>query len=299
MSSRSRSQSSSSFINNNLGVTEAANCVSSDYLELAGGGGGGTMRRSHYSSHTLTKAGNSGPYRQKVLTNGSFLNLKESQAGNISASSPAPVTASGSDDGGSNSSRPTTSTEDDRSETASSGDSHQQQQQQPRVASVVNLKRSNTLLYQQQTPLQPAAETSVVLPPPETFGDNGHGGAYPIDTSTARAIIDTYSGNLFSRSTNYFSFRGDKNSHYLESASCEADSLEVQPATNNFMNSEVRPEPYGMEDTGLPIPHHHHQNHHHHNVSSPSAVKYNTLQGQPRLHTSHSMSKKTRTESVV
>ena len=32
--------------------------------------------------------------------------------------------------------------------------------------------------------------------------------AYPIDTNTAKAIIDTYSGHLFSRSTNYHSFRG-------------------------------------------------------------------------------------------
>lgn len=67
---RSRSQSSSSFINNNLGVTEGVH-NSSEFLET------GTMRRGHgYSSHTLTKTN---PYRHKVLTNGSFLNLKESQ----------------------------------------------------------------------------------------------------------------------------------------------------------------------------------------------------------------------------
>ena len=79
---------------------------------------------------------------------------------------------------------------------------------------------------------------------------------------------------------------------YLDAASCEADSLKVQPATNHFLNCEQRPEPYGMEDTGLPLPHHHHHPH------SPP-VKYHTLQSPARLQSSHSMSKKTRTESVV
>ena len=101
------------------------------------------------------------------------------------------------------------------------------------------------------------------------------------------------------------SFREKQQQYLADQASCEADSLEVQPATSNFMSSEIRPEPYGMEDTGLPILHHHHpQTHHHHYVNTPvSPVKYATLQpsnqSATRLHSSHSMSKKMRTESVV
>ena len=106
----------------------------------------------------------------------------------------------------------------------------------------------------------------------------------------------------------FFSFREKQQQYLADQASCEADSLEVQPATSNFMSSEIRPEPYGMEDTGLPILHHHpHQHpqpHHHHYVNTPvSPVKYATLQpsnqSATRLHSSHSMSKKMRTESVV
>ena len=133
---------------------------------------GGTLRRGtggHYTpnTHTLTKTN---PYRHKVLTNGSFLNLKDSQqsphgtlhgtSASHSSSSAAQTPVGGnsggggtstgiaSDDAGSNSSRPTTSTEDNHSETSSGGGSNNDQQishhQQEKMASVVNLKRSNT-----------------------------------------------------------------------------------------------------------------------------------------------------------
>ena len=133
---------------------------------------GGTLRRGtggHYTpnTHTLTKTN---PYRHKVLTNGSFLNLKDSQqsphgtmhgtSASHSSSSAAQTPVGGnsggggtstgiaSDDAGSNSSRPTTSTEDNHSETSSGGGSNNDQQishhQQGKMASVVNLKRSNT-----------------------------------------------------------------------------------------------------------------------------------------------------------
>ena len=134
---------------------------------------GGTLRRGtggHYTpnTHTLTKTN---PYRHKVLTNGSFLNLKDSQqsphgtmhgtsashssssaaqtpVGGNSGSGGGTSTGIASDDAGSNSSRPTTSTEDNHSETSSGGGSNNDQQishhQQGKMASVVNLKRSNT-----------------------------------------------------------------------------------------------------------------------------------------------------------
>ena len=232
---RSRSQSSSSFINNNL-----------DFLET-----GGTLRRNPNSSgtHTLTKTN---PYRHKVLTNGSFLNLKD-QPHQIH-----------SDDGGSNSSRPTTSTEDNHSEASSGSD-------QQKVASVVTLRRSNT----SKSFVERYGDSNVVLPPPETFGDAPH--RYPIDTNTAKAIIDTYSGNLFSRSTNYYSFREKSNDEV------DQDSLEVYSGRHYH----ERPETYGgngPDETGLPSPIH-------------KVPNYATLKG--RLHGNPSMNKKTRTESVV
>ena len=134
----------------------------------------GTLRRTGNSSntHTLTKTN---PYRHKVLTNGSFLNLNIKDV-------VGPLASSGSDDA-SNSSRPTTSTEDTNS------DSGNEQK-------VLKRTKSSSVRFNNPPDL---------LPPPDGFDQ------YPIDTTTAKAIIDTYSGHLFSRSTNYYSFRGSKN----------------------------------------------------------------------------------------
>ena len=134
-----RSHSTSSFINNNLG----GDVGSGEYPDM------GTLRRvgpgGTSGTHTLTKTN---PYRHKVLTNGSFLNLNMKDKNH-------------SDDGGSNSSRPTTSTEDNHSETSSDHKGHQP----INTASVVSLKRSNTS--------KSFAERygEHVLPPPDTFGD--------------------------------------------------------------------------------------------------------------------------------
>ncbi len=103
---------------------------------------------NHARVHAVTKTN---PYRHKVLTNGSFLNLKDA-----------------TEDGGSSSSRPTTSTEDNNSSQSSESEP---------ADCLLNVRT----LPQPQRPLI-------------------------IDTSTARAIIDTYSGNLFSGGG---SFRGD------------------------------------------------------------------------------------------
>ena len=125
--------------------------------------------------------------------------------------------SSGGSDNGSNSSRPTTSTEDNSSESESCNNNNNKVLSPINTASVISLRRSNTTLPSQRH--FSAEET--VLPPPDAFGNPAcHGpagprakasystlGRYPIDTSTAKAIIDTYSGNLFSRSSNYFSFR--------------------------------------------------------------------------------------------
>jgi hypothetical protein len=255
-----------------------------------------TLNRRTSNTHTLTKTN---PYRHKVLTNGSFLNLniKESppqtnvvtNSGLVSSSG----VSSGGSDNGSNSSRPTTSTEDNNSESESSKGLNT-----VNTASVINLRRSNTTLATNRHML-PAEET--VLPPPDAFGNTSSTvigrnkanystlGRYPIDTSTAKAIIDTYSGNLFSRSSNYLSFRererqeqlGRSNSTLVSperlinvnfAAGMEADSLEVYPVTPS--------------------------------VYSPTTVLYNNnldgWDGQTGTAPSRTYSKKTRrTESVV
>ena len=134
------------------------------------------------------------------------------------------VAHSGGSDDGSNSSRPTTSTEDNHSD-ASSGGGIPNEHPNPSVgtnlysklppvspvntAAVVSLKRSNTSSFPVMKSFSERYNASntnepVVLPPPDHFGDhngasnnqgNRNSGRYPIDTSTARAIIDTYSGN--------------------------------------------------------------------------------------------------------
>ena len=125
--------------------------------------------------HTLTKTN---PYRHKVLTNGSFLNLKDLPAASSGSSS--------ADD-----SRPTTSTEDssegrDGGSSQHSADDHanvsrnfESELEQGRS----RVKRSKSSGHHHQQQQQSASV---------------------LDTSTARAIIDTYSGNLFSENySNY------------------------------------------------------------------------------------------------
>jgi len=134
-------------------------------------------KHANGNNHTLTKTN---PYRHKVLTNGSFLNLKDipNGGGNVAVSSG--VSSSSNED----SSRPTTSTEDNRSSSSQPGSESGEYQQQQRY-------------------------------PPSVASPNG---GQVIDTSTARAIIDTYSGNLFSGAAaavstiggpGYYSFRRD------------------------------------------------------------------------------------------
>ena len=216
----------------------------------------GTLNRRTSNTHTLTKTN---PYRHKVLTNGSFLNLniKESpvhsngvvtNSGLVSSSG----VSSGGSDNGSNSSRPTTSTEDNNSESESS---NLKGPNGVNTASVISLRRSNTTLSVATRHVSSSPEETV-LPPPDAFGNSNNNnrgkvnystlGRYPIDTSTAKAIIDTYSGNLFSRSSNYLSFRdrqdqlGRSNSTLVSPDrllntnfpnGMDADSLEVYPVT--------------------------------------------------------------------
>merc|ERR1719245_2438006 len=88
-----------------------------------------------------------------------------------------------------------------------------------------------------------------LLPPPDGFDNTmPRQNIYPIDAKSAKAIIDTYSGHLFSRSTNYFSFRGDSSNHIQHPSSAveklftrdptnmDQDSLDHQQA-NNSSNS--------------------------------------------------------------
>ena len=184
----------------------------------------GATSGSNSQTHTLTKTN---PYRHKVLTNGSFLNL------NLNLNQQdvvGPLHSSGSDDV-SNSSRPTTSTEDTNSDSgnethgikhssnSNSNSNHhiQNHQQNLRRSKSSNNNHHKRFAYQNPPDL---------LPPPDGF-DNSiiqqqqqhlqqqlqqqEAAPYTIDTGTAKAIIDTYSGHLFSRSTNYHSFgRGAK-----------------------------------------------------------------------------------------
>jgi hypothetical protein len=167
----------------------------------------GTLRRNgggtNSNTHTLTKTN---PYRHKVLTNGSFLNLTLKDV-------VGPLASSGSDDA-SNSSRPTTSTENDTN--SDSGNSHENNNNKNKVVVISSsLRRSNTNTANHTTTnhhntqhQQRAYQPADLLPPPDGFDSSAQ---YPIDTNTAKAIIDTYSGHLFSRSTNYQSFNSKNN----------------------------------------------------------------------------------------
>ena len=142
------------------------------------GPAGGTLRKHH----TLTKTN---PYRHKVLTNGSFLNLKDIP---ISSGNSGTGNSSVSDE----SSRPTTSTEDSgagSSQSSESGDFLHSGPGSPPRTVAVQLKRSNTATEQVRAPI--------------VHHQHQGSGGLVIDTSTARAIIDTYSGNLFSGSRHH------------------------------------------------------------------------------------------------
>ena len=219
-------------------------------------------------------------FRHKVLTNGSFLNLNLKEG---------PLASSGSDDA-SNSSRPTTSTEDPNSDSENN-------------KAAINLRRSKSTMHRHNQP--------DLLPPPDGFDNTiprhssssssayhqhnsgSHhtmqSSAYPIDTNTAKAIIDTYSGHLFSRSTNYYSFRGDSSNHIQHPSSAveklftrdptnmDQDSLDHQQA-NNSSNS---PSNYYQHSVLVPP-----------NSGNSSATATSNSGGVgPRV--------KTRTESVV
>ena len=137
------------------------------------GGGGETLPKQH----TLTKTN---PYRHKVLTNGSFLNLKD-----------LPAASSGSGSSADGDSRPTTSTEDSSEGRCGDGGSSQHsadvdhfgatQPADPDQGRRVRRSKSSGH-HQQQLSMQQQQQQSPSV----------------LDTSTARAIIDTYSGNLFS-----------------------------------------------------------------------------------------------------
>ena len=185
-----------------------------------------------------------------------------------------------------------------------------------------------------------AEPSPVVLPPPDHFGDqrtftNNHegenGGRYPIDTSTAKAIIDTYSGNLFSRSTNYYSFRENQLKQQLD----KFLRLEQQQKTQNNCAIEGN-DNVGAEEDSLEVYHRRdgsssrytYQNRGHVMMSPPLTTMpsgnevingydfyedglnyhrqdiktYNSQNSKPNNHASNyasSLSKKTRTESVV
>ena len=367
---------SSSFINNNLNGTLplhgsnmgegcSPNTTSTSSQDFGEPVNNGTLRRHHTltsnGSHTLTKTN---PYRHKVLTNGSFLNLNMKEASSIpvthnmgpsngAGNLTVTVAHSGGSDDGSNSSRPTTSTEDNHSDASSGGGVNAEHSNAISVsnnysklppvspvntASVVNLKRSNTSSFPIMKSFSERYNSNsnepVVLPPPDHFGDHngvsnnqanrGNGGRYPIDTSTARAIIDTYSGNLFCRSTNYFSFRENqlkqqldryltKEQNHQKSPNplqvevsdnvTDEDSLEVyrNRPNGNYQMAQNRVHMMGES----PIAPTHKPNTHTYDVYEED-INYLNQHGynsqDPNSHHpnySSSLSKKTRTESVV
>ena len=369
---------SSSFINNNLNGTiqnegnmgegcspNTTSTSSQDFGDVSVGNG--TLRRHHTltsnGTHTLTKTN---PYRHKVLTNGSFLNLNMKEAGGI----PIPVSTghnngggnltvtiahSGVSDDGSNSSRPTTSTEDNHSDSSSGGGGvNQGDHSNPgtdatyypklppispvNTASVVSLKRSNTSSHPVMKTFSERYNTNnsneptpVVLPPPDHFGDHTGGnqrnrqdGRYPIDTSTARAIIDTYSGNLFCRSTNYYSFRENQlkqqldkylaKEHHQKAAQPNNMQVEVNDNVTDEDSLEVyrnvAGKIYNAQALGQPLSDPSSAHIHRTNIVQNGYDRYEddyTNQGiyNSNLHPNYidnhssSLSKKTRTESVV
>ena len=185
--------------------------------------GGNTSSGGNNQQHTLTKTN---PYRHKVLTNGSFLNLKDLPSGS---------SGGGGSDDNSSSSRPTTSTTEDNNSNSGQG-----------------------------------SEDNFV---------NGVGRKV-IDTSTARAIIDTYSGNLFCRPNaavddTYYNYRNVSSSNYSStyggSSRMERDSLE---------NSGLSVYPAVIVPT-------------HHSLTRP------TTTARPRDYSPQRQSLRCRTESVV
>ncbi len=204
----------------------------------------GTLRRAgtHSNTHTLTKTN---PYRHKVLTNGSFLNLNLKDV-------VGPLASSGSDDA-SNSSRPTTSTEDTNSDSGNE-------------SKMLRRSKSNKL------------NPPDLLPPPDGFDTNQK--VYPLDTSTAKAIIDTYSGHLFSRSTNYYSFRDHQAKKFKHAASAVETLFTRDPA--NF------------EQDSLDSPNNYYDQH------CTVVVNSNSALGAPPNNNNNTAPRvKTRTESVV
>ncbi len=272
----------------------------------------GTLKRgSSSNTHTLTKTN---PYRHKVLTNGSFLNLNIGQnsgmpegalpSGSSSGSGPSgnglPGGTTGSDDA-SNSSRPTTSTEDNNSdsgnETTAPGLGLS-----PRVNPGVHLKRSNTNAGGGPPP--------DLLPPPDGFnqGQKPSGlpsglpeGSYPINTDDARAIIDTYSGHLFSRSTNYYSFR-DSNPVPPGPGVVVSHPRVENPRAKSTVEALFTRDPANIERDSLEVPQHFHHPHNQQMTSSSSNYydKGTTPKNAAGGNNSNStIGRKTRTESVV
>ncbi len=195
------------------------NTTSHDLSLDNNGGGGGTLGRQRSGNHTLTKTN---PYRHKVLTNGSFLNLKDIPNGG-SGGSPAnsnnnAAVPSSNHSQQEDSSRPTTSTEDNTgsSQSSESGEFHQHHHHHHHPQQQQQQQQQQQLHRQLQQRLQPPPVDGLSVSTLPVSHNQGRNGGYNIDTSTARAIIDTYSGNLFSGSgdsgRNYHSFRGNHGS---------------------------------------------------------------------------------------
>ena len=249
--------------------TSSPNTTGSHEVSLNDSSTSGTLARRHAgqtsNTHTLTKTN---PYRHKVLTNGSFLNLNLKDV-------VGPLASSGSDDA-SNSSRPTTSTEDTNSDSGSNENNSKQ----------MLVKRSKSHINHPQPARFAAGHNPPdLLPPPNGFETNVlQNSQYPLDATAAKALIDTYSGNLFSRSTNYYSFRGNTCSKKYpaspvetlftrDPANFEQDSLNNEHSGSNYYDRQQRCTVVVPPNTGS------------HN---PNNNNNNTA---PRL--------KTRTESVV
>ena len=153
---------------------------------------GGTLGRGQRGNHTLTKTN---PYRHKVLTNGSFLNLKDIPNGSGGGSGGGNASNNSNED----SSRPTTSTEDTNSgssQSSESGEFHHHQQQQHQQQQQLHRQLHQRL---HPTTRDDLSVSTLPLGSRQYHHQNGHSNNNNvIDTSTARAIIDTYSGNLFS-----------------------------------------------------------------------------------------------------
>ena len=142
-----------------------------------------------------------------------------------------------------------------------------------------------------------------LLPPPDGFDNTiqqqqqiqRQEQPYTIDTNTAKAIIDTYSGHLFSRSTNYHSFRGasqqNKQSNSSQGGGLDSHRQSKSKYPSSAVETLFTRDPTNFEQDSLDNSASNYYDQRHCTVVVPPNLNKPNNNTAPRV--------KTRTESVV